>query len=381
MDERVEQSGKAFMAGPYFEFERNNRIAILASRLYATVIAGRSRSKTRAMDERRAGMTPRHPFRFGVINEMALPAGEWIEHVRRVEELGFHTFLIRDHFVPDFFGDQLAPVPAMMAAAAATTTLRVGTLVLDNDYRHPVILAKEAATIDVLSGGRLEFGIGAGWLRSEYEGAGMTFDAASVRIGRLEEALRVFKGLFGDGPFSLAGEHYTIREIENYPTPVQRPHPPILIGAGKPRMLRLAGREADIVSILTTSVATGTLEDDPTERLARSVELKLALVREGAGERFDRIELSLIPTLVITAERRHAAERMIRERGWSGVTVDDVLEMPSVFIGSVDQICDDMLARRERFGFSYYVVSDTVMESFAPIVARLTRAESVDSLV
>jgi probable F420-dependent oxidoreductase len=317
-------------------------------------------------------LTDPRPFRFGVINETILPANCWIEHVRRVETLGYATFLIRDHFVPDFFGDQLAPLPALMAAASATTTLRIGTLVLDNDYRHPVMLAKEVATLDQLSGGRLELGIGAGWLRREYDVAGMTYDSAGVRIGRLNEALRVINGLWGDGPFCFHGEHYSVNGIDSYPKPSQSPRPPILIGAGKPRMLRLAGGEADIVSFLTTSVASGTVEDDPTERLASSVEQKIGWVREGAGSRFDQIELSLIPTFVQTSDRRAWADTTIRERGWSGVTVDDVLHMPSIFAGTLDEIAAQMLERRSRYGFSYYVVSDTIMEDFAQIVARLT---------
>jgi probable F420-dependent oxidoreductase len=315
-------------------------------------------------------MTAR-PFRFGVINEMTMPAFQWLEHVRRVETLGYDTFLIRDHFVPDFFGDQLAPLPALMAAAAATTTLRVGTLVLDNDYRHPVMLAKEAATLDQLSGGRLELGLGAGWLRREYDVAGMPYDSAGVRISRLDEALRVIKGLWDAGPFCFQGEHYRVDGIDSYPKPAQQPRPEILIGGGKPRMLRLAGRHADIVGFLTTSVASGTVEDDPAERLASSVAQKVEWVREGAGSRFDQIELSLIPSIAQTTDRRTWAEQTIHSRNWQGITVDDVLDMPSMFAGSLDEIAGQMIQRRDRYGFSYYVVSDQVMEDVAPLVAML----------
>lgn len=312
-----------------------------------------------------------HPFRFGVINETTMPACDWLDHVRRIEALGYDTFLIRDHFVPDFFGDQLAPLPALMAAASATTTLRVGTLVLDNDYRHPVMLAKEAATLDQLSGGRLELGLGAGWLRREYDVAGMPYDSAGVRISRLEEALQVINGLWSDGPFCFHGEHYRVDSIDSYPKPAQRPRPPILIGGGKPRMLRLAGRYADIVGFLTTSVASGTVEDDPTERLASSVAQKVQWVREGAGHRFDQIELSLIPTIVQTTDRRVWAEQTIHARGWQGITIDDVLAMPSMFAGTLHEIAQQMIDRHTRYGFSYYVVSDQVMEDVAPLVAML----------
>lgn len=316
-------------------------------------------------------MGAKHPFRFGVINEQSHHPQTWLDHARRVEDLGYATFLIRDHFVPDYFGDQFAPFSALTAAALATTTLRVGTLVIDNDYRHPVVLAKEAATLDALSGGRLELGLGAGWLRTEYAQAGLSFDTPGARIGRLAESLRVLNGLFADGPFSYEGEHYQISELNGYPKPIQRPRPPVLLGGGQKRMLMLAGREADIVSMLTTSVASGALSDDPTERLAESVRQKIEWVRQGAGERFDQIELNLIPSFVFTDDRQGAAEQLIRTRGWIGVAVEQVLAMPSVFIGTPEQITDDMHARREQYGFSYYVVSDNRMMEFAPIVARL----------
>jgi probable F420-dependent oxidoreductase len=316
-------------------------------------------------------MANHRPFRFGVISEQVLPATEWLEHVQRVEKFGFDTFLIRDHFVPDFFGDQLAPLPALMAAAMATTKLRVGTLVLDNDYRHPVMLAKEAATIDYLSGGRLELGIGAGWLRREYESAGIPFERTGLRIDRLIESIQVLKGLLGGGPFSFNGEHYSIADLEIVPRPAQQPRLPILIGAGKPRMLRLAGREADIVSILTTSVVSGTLAADPSERLAGEVARKLEHVREGAGDRFDQIELNLIPTVQLVDDRDATVRQFRVERGWDDLSDRDVLEMPSVFIGSLDEIVQDMRERRERYGFSYYVFSDTQIDTAAPIVERL----------
>ena len=276
------------------------------------------------------------PFRFGVINETPLPAAEWLAHVRQIEDQGYATFLIRDHFVPDFFGEQFAPLIALTAAAAATTRLRVGTIVIDNDYRHPVLLAKEAATIDLLSGGRLELGLGAGWLEREYAAAGMRYDRAGVRIERLAETLQVLKGLFGEGAFSFNGDHYRIEQLDIFPKPVQRPHPPILIGGGKRRVLTLAGREADIVGILTTSVATGTVIDDPEERTLPAIREKLDWIRAGAGDRFDQIELSLIPTLLVTSDARGRAAQLIAERGWDEISVDDVLAMPSLLIGTID---------------------------------------------
>ena len=314
------------------------------------------------------------PFRFAVINETMFPAEDWLTHARRVEELGYSAFLIRDHFVPEFFGDQLAPFSALTAAAMATTRLRIGTMVLDNDYRHPVMLAKEAATLDMLSSGRLELGIGAGWLRTEYEQAGMEFERAGTRIDRLEESLSILKGLFSGEPVHHQGTHYTIDGLPGYPLPTQRPHPPILIGGGKRRVLTLAGREADIVGILTSSVASGTLEDGVEERLPAAVEQKIDWIREGAGKRFSQIELSLIPTIIATYNRREAAAQLIAERGWPGVSVDDILSMPSFLIGTHEEIIEDLLHRRARYGFTYYVVSDSMTEAFAPVVAELGNA-------
>ena len=311
------------------------------------------------------------PFRFGVIHEEPRDAPAWPGHVRRIEELGFSTLLIRDHFVADFFGDQPAPLLALASAAALTSRLRLGTMVLAADYRHPVMLAKEAATLDSLSGGRLELGLGAGWLRREYDGAGIPFDPIGVRIDRLEETIRILEGLWGDGPFSFAGKHYTVADLDGYPKPAQRPRPPLLIGGGRRRILTLAGRTADVVGILTTSVATGTVVDDASERLAGAVAQKLAWVHEGAGARYQDIELSLIPTLIFEEDRDRAAASLIAARGWQGVTPADVFEMPSVFIGSLDEVADQMEARRARYGFSYYVVSDAQLDRAAPLVARL----------
>jgi probable F420-dependent oxidoreductase len=180
------------------------------------------------------------PFRFGVVGEGIRSGRQLLERACRAEELGYATLLLRDHFVAEPFGDQLAPMVALTAAAAATRTLRVGSLVLDNDYRHPVLLAKEAATLDLLSGGRFELGIGAGWLREEYRRAGMPFDAPGVRVGRFEESLRVLKGLLAGPAFTFAGAHYSVTGLEGFPRPVQRPRPPILVGAGSKRMLGIA---------------------------------------------------------------------------------------------------------------------------------------------
>ena len=316
-------------------------------------------------------MSKQHPFRFGVINEQMKAPAAWFDHVRRVEALGYATFLLRDHFVPDFFGDQYAPLPALMAAAGVTSTLRLGTMVIDNDYRHPLLLAKEMATLDCLSGGRAELGIGAGWLRTEYEQAGLAFDRAGVRIDRLEEAVRVIKGFWADQPLTFTGAHYQITGIDGVPKPLQRPHPPLLIGGGKERMLRLAGRVADIVGILTSDVSRGTLTSELGERTPAAVMQKVDWIRQAAGARFEQIELSLIPAIIVTGDRRGRTAALIQEHCWE-TTVEAVWQMPSVLIGSIDQIVEDLSARRTQYGFSYYVVADDTMEAFAPVVAKLT---------
>jgi probable F420-dependent oxidoreductase len=242
--------------------------------------------------------------------------------------------------------------------------------VLDNDYRHPVLLAKEAATLDLLSGGRFELGIGAGWLREEYRRAGMPFDAPGVRVGRLEESLRVLKGLLAGGPFAFAGVHYSVTGLEGFPPPVQRPRPPILVGAGSRRMLGIAGREADIVGILPRALPDGTISEALSERSPGAVAEKVGWVREAAGDRFDRVELSMVATVRVAADHLGAAERLAAEEGWGGAA-ERVAEMPSVFLGPVERIVDQLLACRERFGFSYYVVPDGAMEAVAPVVERL----------
>ncbi|MHB8647605.1 MAG: TIGR03621 family F420-dependent LLM class oxidoreductase [Thermomicrobiales bacterium] len=316
-------------------------------------------------------MASRHPFRFGILGEHIGTRDTLIGTARRTEELGYATFLIRDHFIEPPFGHQLAPLTALATVAAVTETLRIGTLVFANDYRPPVLLAKEAATLDLLSGGRFELGLGTGFLKAEYDQAGIPFDPPGTRVDRFAESLTVLKGLFADAPFTFSGEHYQLTDFDSFPKPVQRPHPPILVGAGGKRMLSIAAREADTVGILTTSTANGVLSRDPAPRLAAAVERQLGWIREAAGDRVADIELSLVPNIVIADDYRRAAEESIRARGWSGVSVQDVLEMPSELIGSVGRIVEQIQARRERYGFSYYVISADNMGAFAPIVNML----------
>ncbi len=316
-------------------------------------------------------MANRRPFRFGVLGEHIRTREALIGTARMAEKIGYATFLLRDHFIEPPFGHQLAPLTALATVAAMTERLRIGTLVVANDYRPPVLLAKEAATLDLLSGGRFELGLGTGFLKAEYDQAGIPFDPPGTRVDRFAESLTVLKGLFADAPFTFSGAHYRLTDFDSFPKPVQRPHPPILVGAGGRRMLSIAARQADIIGILTTSTANGVLSRDPAPRLAAAVARQLGWIREAAGDRFAAIELSLVPNVVIADDPERAAADSIRVRGWSGVSVDDVLAMPSELIGSVDRIIETLQARREQYGFSYYVISDANMEAAAPIIARL----------
>jgi probable F420-dependent oxidoreductase len=312
------------------------------------------------------------PFRFGVLCEEMGTREAWIAKAQRVEELGYATLLLRDHFMPGPFGDQFAPLSALTAAAMMTSKLRIGSMVLDNDYRHPVMLGKEVATLDVLSGGRFEFGLGAGWMGSEYEQAGLPFDPPGTRIDRFEEALQIFKGLFADEPLTFAGKHYTITGIQGFPKPLQRPYPPILIGAGGRRMLAIAAREADIVGILAGPLNAGApTVNDPAAFTAESFAQKIEWLRQTARERFTQLELSVITTPVFTNNRRQGAEQVAQTRGWSDVSVEEILEMPTIFVGTIEQVAEQMLERRERFGISYYMTFDRLMEAFAPILPHL----------
>jgi probable F420-dependent oxidoreductase len=311
--------------------------------------------------------TAQRPFRFGVRAANARSRDEWVAKAYRAEALGYATLVVLDHL-----GEQLAPLTALAAAAEATLTLRLGTFVLDNDFRHPVVLAKEAATLDLLSGGRFELGLGAGWERAEYERAGIPFDPPGVRVGRLAEAVRVLKGLFAEGPLTFAGRHYAIAGLDGQPKPLQRPHPPLLIGGGGRRILSLAAREADIVSFVPRALPDGTT--DWADGTAASVAEKVAWVREAAGDLLSGAqdqapEINVyVRGVAITADRHGAAERLARQ---VGVGVDDVLDSPFALAGTVEQIAEELRARRERYGISYVVVRDQVMEAFAPVVARL----------
>ena len=309
-------------------------------------------------------MNKARPFRFSAQEHRVHSAKQWKERARALESMGYSTL-----YLPDHFGDQVGPIAGLMAAADATTTLRVGSLVFDNDYRHPVVLAKEAASLDLLSDGRFDFGIGAGWMMSDYEQSGIPFDSPGTRIERMAEALTIVKRFFAGGEFSFEGKHYAIKGLEGAPTPVQKPHPPIVIGGGGRKMLELAAREAD-----TVNVNFDLREGKPGRRLAQTglasvTDEKLGWIREAAGERMEQIELGVWTFMAnVTDDRDGVAEMLAPAMGFDPA---DVLEVPHFMLGTADQIAEDIIARRERYGISHLVVPGDAADSLAPVVKRL----------
>ena len=315
---------------------------------------------------------PCRPFRFGLVADRAATPRDLSETARRAEAAGISTLLLRDHLNDDPFGPQLAPLASLAALATATTTLRLGTLVLANDFRHPAVLAKELLTLDAFSGGRLEVGLGAGWLTEEYQRSGIPFDPAPARIRRLAESLTVLDGLLRGEAVTFRGVHYEIDALSLFPEPVQRPRPPLVLGGGARRMLTLAGARADVVNVMSSSVGTGTIDHGPAGRSFAAVAERVGWVRDGAGDRFAEIELSLFPDIVLTdAAPEDAARDLARRDGWHGCSAADVLDMPSLLIGSHDAVADRLRHLRERLGFSYIVVGEADFAEVVPLVAML----------
>jgi probable F420-dependent oxidoreductase len=305
------------------------------------------------------------PFRFGVQLSHAASHEQWKEQARRAEALGFDIALMPDHL-----GTQFAVGPALAIIAEATTTLRIGTFVLQNDLRHPAFVAMEAATLDLLSGGRFELGLGAGGsLMSDFEKTGIPFDPPGTRVGRLAESVPILKSLFAGGPVTVAGDFYTITDFESFPKPIQSPHPPILVAGGGPRVLALAAREADIVGILAAMLPAGGAFQ--MEQLAaEGVDRQVALLRQAAGSRFADLELNvLIQQVRVTDDAPGASEELSQE--WVPLTAEQIRHSPYLLVGTIDEIVAALQARRERHGISYIVVFERDMEAFAPVVARL----------
>lgn len=289
----------------------------------------------------------------------------WADSVRWVEDAGYSTL-----FVPDHFDEGLGPIAALASAATLTTELRVGSLVFAADYRHPVVIARELATIDLLSEGRFELGIGAGWMAADYRSSGIPMDAPKVRVDRMIEVVTILKGLFAEGPFSFSGEHFTITDLDGSPKPYRPGGPPLLIGAGAPRMLRYAGATADIVgvnpSIHSGEVDAAAARDAQVDR----IDAKLGWVREGAGDRLDDLELNAwLAVANVTDDAAATAELLAPAFEADPV---QLLDSPMVMLGTIDELAEQVLARRERWGYSYHVIPGDSAVEIAPLVARMT---------
>ena len=326
-------------------------------------------------------MSDQKPFRFSLQCFNTDSPANWRSLIRKTEDLGYSTFFLADHFLSSgpaleqtYHPPQLlAAVPAIAMALEQTATLRVGCRVFCNDYRHPVILAKEAATMDYLSGGRLEFGLGAGWIRAEYQAAGLSFDEFPERFDRFAETVHGYKAFMRGQPLDIDGEAVRWSGFHGTPAPAQSPYPPLMIGGGSRKILRFAGQEADIVSLNFNNRAGMLGPDGMASGLAAATARKIDWVREGAGDRFDQIELEIGAYNTIITDHPEPTAAAIGEA--LGMRAEDILSHPHCLIGSVDFICDELLRRREEYGISYVAVLDdgenNMVEAFAPVVARL----------
>jgi probable F420-dependent oxidoreductase len=282
---------------------------------------------------------------------------------RKAESLGFSTL-----FVPDHFEQSWSPTVPLTVAAEATTTLKVGALVFDNDYRHPLVLARDMAALDFITEGRVEFGIGAGWMTTDYEQSGIPLDSPGVRIDRMSESLEVFRQLWSQESATFHGKHYTLTNASCHPRPFTTGGPPVIIGGGGKRVLQLAAKHASIIGV-NPELTSGTagVEAAKTAVADRYLQ-RIEWIKEAAGDRFNEIELQVLCQI----EQVHP-DRLTFAAGIAplfGLSPQEALEMPIVLVGTVDQICENLIERREKFGLSYIVVHD--MDAFAPVVARLS---------
>jgi probable F420-dependent oxidoreductase len=314
-------------------------------------------------DVGRSGFRTR-AFRFGVTCEFVADRDEWRTFCQRVERIGATNLLVSDHF-----GDQLALIPALAAAIDATTTLRVGALVACNDYRHPVMHAKELATLDLLSDGRVDWGIGAGWLASEYEMAGLPFDPPGVRVDRLQEAVMVMKACFGDEAVTFEGRHYRVRGLRGTPKPRQQPHPPLLVaGAGK-RLLSFAAREADMIGV-APSISARQVGDHPaSQSVEAAVDEQMGWIRDAAGARCADIELNMVAFPVAVTDDAEGAAARIGPA--VGLTARQTRAAPHIWIGSCDEIAASLETYRERWGVSYWAIPANALDRVLPVIERL----------
>jgi probable F420-dependent oxidoreductase len=305
------------------------------------------------------------PFRFSIQASVPRPAAEWRELGRRAEDLGYSALSVSDHL-----DTAMAPLIALAVTAEATRSLRLTTLVLANDFRHPAFLAKQAATLDLLSDGRLELGIGAGWKTTDYEQSGIPLERPGIRVQRLAEAITVLKGCFADGPLDFDGEYYTIRGLDGQPDCIQRPHPPILLAGGGHKMLTLAAREGNIVGV-NANMAAGIINHRAGPSATSSAtDQKLAWIKEAAGDRFSHIELQTrVHMSSITDDPKGLADLMAPALG---ISAEEALASPHVLVGSEGQCVETLLAWREKWGLTYIGINEDSMVEFGPVVEALT---------
>ena len=303
-------------------------------------------------------------FRFALQASKAASPAAWRALARKAEDLGYSTL-----YVPDHLDDQWAPMVAATVAAEATTTLRVGTLVLDNDFRHPVVLAKEAATLDVVTGGRFEFGIGAGWMTTDYEQSGITMEKPSVRVARLAESLEIMRAMWHDGKATFTGDHYCVTGAEGTPAPTTSGGPPLVIGGGGRRILTLAGKYADIVSIVPSLTAGYVGPEVAAESVVEKYRDRVRWAREAAGERAGELEFQCWTVAVQVVP--NAEDVIASLSSLFDLTPDQLRSAPLALIGTAEEITEILRTRREELGFSYVVVHEAEMDALAPVIAEL----------
>lgn len=304
------------------------------------------------------------PFRFAVQLSHAASGSAWRDLARKVEGLGYSTL-----YVPDHLDDQWAPMIALTVAAEATSSLRVGSLVLDNDFRHPVVLAKEAATLDLVSEGRLELGMGAGWMRTDYEMSGIPMDPAGARIERLAESLEIMTAMWEKGRATFTGEHYRVTDAVSTPATHTRPRPVLVIGGGSRRILTLAAEQADIVSVIPSLAAGRIGPEVAAGALREKFHERIGWVKKAAGDRMDAIELQCWTVAVQVVP--NAAEVLAQMAPLFNLTPEQLGDIPLALVGTENELIETLQRRREEYGFSYVVVHEPELEAFAPVVARL----------
>jgi probable F420-dependent oxidoreductase len=303
-------------------------------------------------------------FRFALQASRAASPAAWRDLARKTESLGYSTL-----YVPDHLDDQWAPMVALTVAAEATTTLRVGTLVLDNDFRHPVVLAKEAATLDVVTEGRFELGMGAGWLSTDYAQSGIPMEPAAVRVARLAESLEIMRAMWCAGSATFAGQHYNVTAAAGSPSPVTPGGPPLVIGGGSRRILTLAGRYAQTVSIVPSLAAGYVGPEVAAESVAEKYTERVQWAKDAAGERADELEFQCWTATVQVVP--NAEEVLASLAPLFNLTADQLRASPVALVGTASEIVETLQTRREALGFSNIVVHEAEMDALAPVIAEL----------